>query len=256
MNVDRREFLRLAAGGALASRTSIAPADAKSASGFRAIAFDALPIFDPRPVAARVEALFPSKGSAIMNTWRTRQFEYQWLRALSGRYADFLQATEDGLLFTCKQLKLDLSADQQRQVMSEWSNLRVWPDVPEAINALHQAGLRLTVLSNMTSSVLADGLKKARLDGMFEAILSTDQIRSYKPDPRSYQLAIDRLQLRREEILFVAFAGWDVAGAKWFGYPTFWVNRFDTPAEELGVEADAAGQDLTSLTRFVLNKTS
>lgn len=256
MNVDRRDFLRLAAGGALACSTFAASEAAKSASRFKAIAFDAFPIFDPRPVAARVEALFPTKGSAIMNAWRTRQFEYQWLRALSGRYADFLQATDEALMFTSKQLKLDLSAEQRQQAMSEWSNLKVWPDVPETINALHQAGLRLVVLSNMTGPVLADGLKKARLDSLFEAILSTDQIRSYKPDPRSYQLATDRLQLPREQILFVAFAGWDVAGAKWFGYPTFWVNRFDAPTEELGVEADAAGQDLSSLVKFVLDKKS
>ena len=106
----------------------------------------------------------------------------------------------------------------------------------------------------MTGSVLADGLKNARLESLFEAILSTEQIRTFKPDPRTYQLANDRLQLRRNEILFVPFAGWDVAGAKWFGYPTFWVNRFNAPAEELGVDADAAGNDLTSLLKFVLSK--
>jgi 2-haloacid dehalogenase len=64
-------------------------------------------------------------------------------------------------------------------------------------------------------------------------------------------MAMDQLSLSREEILFVAFAGWDVAGAKWFGYPTFWLNRLASPAEELGVEADASGQDLNSLVQFV-----
>ncbi len=255
MNVNRRQFLRLTAGGALACSTPLASAaDAKWASALKAIVFDAFPIFDPRPVAQRVEALFPGKGGAIMNAWRTRQFEYQWLRTLCGRYADFLQATEEALVFTSEQLELDLSAGQREQLMAEWSNLKVWPDVPEAVNALHAAGLRLGVLSNMTGSVLANGLKNARLESLFEAILSTEQIRTFKPDPRTYQLATDRLQLRRNEILFVPFAGWDVAGAKWFGYPTFWVNRFNAPAEELGVDADAAGNDLTSLLKFVLSK--
>jgi 2-haloacid dehalogenase len=254
VNLDRREFLLLAAGNAVDCGSPMASAEAIAPSRFRAIAFDAFPVFDPRPIAALAESLFPDKGNAIMNVWRTRQFEYQWLRALSGRYADFLQATEESLLFTTKQLKLELSADQQKRLMSEWSHLTVWPDVPEAINTLRKTGLRLVVLSNMTAAVLADGLKRARLENMFEAVLSTDQIRSYKPDPRSYQLAMDELQLRREEILFVAFAGWDVAGAKWFGYPTYWVNRLDATPEVLGVEADAAGPDLNSLTRFILNK--
>ena len=56
---------------------------------------------------------------------------------------------------------------------------------------------------------------------MFEQVLSSDRAKTYKPDPRAYQLGVDALQVKREEILFVAFAGWDAAGAKLFGYPTF-----------------------------------
>jgi 2-haloacid dehalogenase len=251
--VDRREFLGLATGSALIVASAIASVDSVPTHRYKAIAFDAFPIFDPRPVATLTESLFPGNGSAIMNAWRSKQFEYQWLRVLGGHYADFLQATEESLLFTLKQLKLERSLDQRQQLMSKWSDLQVWPDVPEAINALREAGLRLALLSNMTGAVLATGLKKAQLETSFEVVLSTDQIRSYKPDPRSYRLATDQLRLRREEILFVAFAGWDVAGAKWFGYPTFWVNRLSAPKEELGVEADASGQDLNSLVRFIRN---
>jgi 2-haloacid dehalogenase len=86
---------------------------------------------------------------------------------------------------------------------------------------------------------------------MFEHVLSTDAIRTYKPDPRAYRMAVDAFGIERESILFVAFAGWDVAGAKWFGYPTFWVNRLGTPAEELGAAADAAGRNLDDLVAYV-----
>jgi len=51
--------------------------------------------------------------------------------------------------------------------------------------------------------------------------------------------------------MFVAFAGWDVAGAKWFGYPTFWNNRTDAPAEELEASPDGLGPTLTDLVRFL-----
>ena len=103
----------------------------------------------------------------------------------------------------------------------------------------------------MTKNMLDAGIKHAGLDDLFELVLSTDQIRTYKPDPRAYQMAIDGFKLKREEILFAAFAGWDVAGAKWFGYPVFWVNRFGVPPEELGVSPDAIGRDLTDLADFV-----
>jgi 2-haloacid dehalogenase len=251
--IDRREFLLVATGSVLAGTSTPASEAAPLRTEFKAVVFDAFPVFDPRPVATLAEALFPGQGSALMSSWRTRQFDYQWLRAIAGRYADFLQATEESLLFAARQLQLELTRDQRQQLMAAWSDLRVWPDVPESVRALRKAGLRLAFLSNMTAPVLQAGLKKAQLGDVFEAVLSTDQIKTYKPDPRAYAMATNRLRLPTREILFVAFAGWDVAGARWFGYPTFWVNRFGAPQEELGIAANASGQDLNALVRYIIN---
>ena len=104
----------------------------------------------------------------------------------------------------------------------------------------------------MTASMLEANIKSAKLDDTFDHVLSSDQIRSYKPDARVYRLGIDALKLKREEILFAAFAGWDAAGAKAFGYPTFWVNRLQAPDEELDAAPDMTGKDLTELSRFVI----
>ena len=96
MACDRREFLTFAAGGMAASVWRSQPmAQTVTPPPFKAIAFDAFPIFDPRPVFGLAETLFPGKGAELSNAWRTRQFEYQWLHALAGRYADFWQTTED-----------------------------------------------------------------------------------------------------------------------------------------------------------------
>jgi 2-haloacid dehalogenase len=100
MRLDRREFIHLTAGGvasgAILSHFPSSASGAPSAARVRplkAVAFDAFPIFDPRPVFALAETLFPGKGTDLGSVWRARQFEYQWLRALS---ADFLQTTEEG----------------------------------------------------------------------------------------------------------------------------------------------------------------
>jgi 2-haloacid dehalogenase len=247
--MNRRDFL-LATGSAMIAGSLPLPSEAKPAR-FKAVAFDAFPIFDPRPIAELTESLFPGKGRAIVDAWRTRQFEYQWLRALSGHYADFLQTTEDSLRFAATQLQIELQPDATQTLMTAYMNLKVWPDVPGAIETLRNAGLRLTLLSNMTGSMLERGLKSAHLDGAI-GILSTDAIRTYKPDPKAYRMAVDALRLKRAEILFAAYAGWDVAGAKWFGYPTFWVNRAGNPMEELGVAPDGSGRDLNALANFVL----
>ena len=94
-------------------------------------------------------------------------------------------------------------------------------------------------------------IRNSGLEGVFEFVLSTDRVKAYKPDWRAYQMGVDSLGLKRGEIVFAAFAGWDAAGAKAFGYPTFWVNRQNQPPEELGVSADCVGQTLDDLVRYV-----
>ncbi len=257
MTMTRRQFGVLATGAVLASGAALqSDGHAAEQRSIKAIAFDAFPIFDPRPIAARVESLFPGKGNAIMNAWRVRQFEYQWLRALAGKYADFLKTTKDSLRFVSQQMQLDITSDQIELLMAGYSDLQVWPDAVEALRTLHGMDVRLAFLSNMTRGMLVDGIENAGLQGLFAEVLSTDDIQTYKPDPRAYRLAEEKLNLQRDEILFVAFAGWDVAGAKWYGYPTFWVNRLGSPREELGIEADGMGRDLGSLVSFVKNKVS
>ena len=252
MAFDRREFLTLAAGG-VATSVWRSPLMAQTVTPppFQAIAFDAFPIFDPRPVFGLAETLFPGKGAELSNAWRTRPFEYQWLRVVSGRYVDFWQTTEDGPVFAAKLLQLELTPDKRAQLMQAYLGLTTWPDVPSALRSLQEAGVRLAFLSNMMAKMLEAGIKNAGLEGIFEHVLSTDQVRAYKPDPRAYHMAVDAFQLRREDILFAAFASWDAAGAKWFGYPTFWVNRLNLPGEELGVTPDAIGRDLTDVVSFV-----
>jgi 2-haloacid dehalogenase len=218
----------------------------------KAIAFDGFPIIDPRPVFAGLEEIFPGKGRQLGDAWRTRQFEYTWLRTLGGRYADFWQVTEESLVFAAKALGIDLSADKRDQLMQTYLGLKAWPDVAPALKELKAAGIRMAFLSNLTDAMLDAAVKNSGLEGVFESHLSTDRVRAFKPDPRAYQMGVEAFKLEKEEIAFAAFAGWDVMGAKWFGYPTFWVNRVNAPAEELGMLPDGVGPGLGDLAKFVL----
>ncbi|MBZ5493621.1 MAG: haloacid dehalogenase type II [Acidobacteriia bacterium] len=253
--MNRREFVALTAAGlascALGPRSGDPGRDQAAKTKIKAIAFDAFPIFDPRPVFARAEELFPGNGMALSDEWRTRQFEYTWLRAVAQRYADFWQVTEDALVFAANKLRLDLGAEKREKLMSGYLNLKAWPDVSPAISAIKKSGLRLALLSNLTPHMLQANIRSAGLAGIFEEVISTDQARTFKPDPRAYQLGIESLGLQRDQILFAAFAGWDAAGAKLFGYPTFWVNRLKLPTEELGAVPDASGGSLLDFVQFL-----
>jgi 2-haloacid dehalogenase len=248
MPIHRRKFV------ALATAALAAPAVRSLAAErpIKAIAFDGFPIIDPRPVFARAEELFPGKGRSLSDAWRTRLFEYTWLRTLGGRYVDFWQVTEQSLIFAAKASSIDLSAGQREVLMQTWLALKAWPDVAPALKELKAAGIRMAFLANLTEAMLDAAMKNSGLEGLFEPHLSTDRVKAFKPDPRAYQMGPDAFKLAKEEIVFAAFAGWDAAGAKWFGYPTFWVNRMNAPVEELGVTPDGVGAGLGDLVKFVL----
>jgi 2-haloacid dehalogenase len=243
-----------AAGAGVAGGVLATPADASAAGAapaIEAVAFDALAVFDPRPVVALAEQLFPGRGGELSTEWRVRQFEYTWLRVVAGRYADFWQVTGDALAYAAKRLTITLLPSQRDALMNAWRALKAWPDAPPALAALKRSGLRLALLSNFTADMLAGCIATAGLHGVFDQVASTDEARTYKPDPRAYRLGLDALKLARRQALFVAYAGWDAAGAKSFGYPTFWVNRLKQPPEELGETPDTAGSTLSDLVTFL-----
>jgi 2-haloacid dehalogenase len=250
--MNRRNFLWFTAAGAATGLSARwMPPPGAGERRIEAVAFDAFPILDPRPVVALAERLFPGRGSALGEAWRTRQFQYQWLRALSSRYASFWQATEDSLEFAAEQLQLELTPEKRARLMNAHLELQAWPDAAGALRALQQSGMRLAILSNATPNILAAGVARSGLGDVFEHVLSTDTIRTFKPDPRAYRLGAEAFQLPPQAILFVAFAGWDAAGAKWFGFPTYWVNRANLPPERLGVQPDGTGKNLADLVAFV-----
>jgi 2-haloacid dehalogenase len=247
----RRDLLRSVIG---LTGSLILPSSAALAAGtsrFHAIAFDAFPIFDPRAVAARCEGLFPGRGDALVQMWRTRQFEYAWLRTAAGRYTDFERVTEESLAFAADALKLDLTTEKRDQLLRTHFELKTWPDAVPAVTRLRDTGVPLVFLSNLTAGMLHSSIKSAGLTDLFDQVLSTDSARTYKPDPNAYALGVTALKMPREHILFVAFAGWDAAGAKLFGYPTFWINRLGLPPERFGPAPDGAGTDLDALLAFV-----
>lgn len=252
MILARRRFLELGAGvvaGALVKPTS--PAANALRSRIRAVAFDAFPLLDPRPVFAKAEELFPGRGTELGSVWRTRQFEYTWLRTAAGHYADFWQVTNDALSFAAKSLGLELDSSNRARLMNAYLELPTWPDVPGALASLKAAGIRLAVLSNFSERMLTANFKNSNLAGSFDYLLSTDKVGKFKPSPGAYQMAEHAFEINRERILFAAFAAWDAAGAKWFGFPTVWVNRLNSPAEELSITPEATCHDLSGVEAFV-----
>jgi 2-haloacid dehalogenase len=255
VTIDRRKFMYFAGGAAVRGIAGKAAASTPipKRGQIRAVAFDAFPIFNPGPIATRAEELFPGRGTRLVETWRQRQFEYTWLRTAARHYVDFWQVTDQALTFAATNLKLKWGASQREALLSCYRRLEAWPDVSPALERLRQAGVRLVFLSNFTNQMLEDAVRSSGLQGYFEAHLSTDRVREFKPAPRAYAMAMEAFGMRREEITFVASAEWDAAGAKWFGYPTVWINRAEADVEALEVKPDLIAPSLDDLTKFILN---
>lgn len=218
----------------------------------RGLVFDAYgTLFDTHSVAALGEQLFPGQGSALSDIWRRKQLQYTWLRSLMDRYVDFWKVTEDGLVFAARSLNLKLDATKLERLMNAYLSLSTFADVSPGLKELSTAGYKMAILSNGAPGMLEQVVKNAGIDHLLTHIISVDEVQIYKPSPRVYELAPKTLGLAAEAIGFISSNSWDIAGAKSFGFTTFWINRGNQPADELGFPAHRVMGKLTELLPFL-----
>jgi len=223
-----------------------------AAPRFKAVAFDYFVLFDANSVLPAVEKEFPGHGQEFVKAWRSKQFEYGFLRSITHRHEDFFKVTDDALVYTANLLKLELKPEARARLLDAYLNLKLWPDSRDALRQLRAAGIRIITIANFSPKMLHDNAAHAGIENLFDELLSTETNATYKPEPAAYALGQDHLHLKKEDILFIAFGGWDAYGAKSFGYPTYWVNRFHLPVEQLGLEADRTSDTLAGVLEFVL----
>jgi len=198
-----------------------------------ACVFDAYgTLFDVGSAAKRCADVLGAKADALAVQWRTSQLHYTWLRSLMGRHADFWQVTGDALDFAMEGLEI-ADAALKKRLMDLYLELSAYPDAAVALTALRRANRPAAILSNGTPKMLAAAVKSAGLTTLIDPVLSVEEVGIYKPHPRVYQLAVDRLGIKPERIGFVSSNGWDVAGASAFGFKAIWVNRAGAKTERL-----------------------
>jgi 2-haloacid dehalogenase len=206
-----------------------------------AFVFDAYgTLFDVHSVAARCESCWPGKGAQLSQLWRAKQLEYTWQRSLMQRYAPFSTVTREALAYACEALGLGLSVAQMEGLLGEYLNLATFPDVEEFLRKLDT---KRAILSNGSPDMLDPLVKNSGLK--FDAVISVDELKVYKPAPQVYQLAVDRLGTKR--IGFVSSNCWDAMGAKSYGFHVYWINRLGAPIDRLGFRPDRVLKSLNEI---------
>lgn len=243
-STTRRRLISLAATAPAAAALGGASAWGQTRD-VKAMAFDAFALFDPRPVFARARALVPARGDALRELWFQKLFAYTWLRSTAQRYVGFADVIAESLDFAARGVGVTLSASDRDDLLASFWNLPAWPDADVHLARWRAQGLRLVMLSNMSAPMMQANLRRNGLEHQFEALLSTDRARAFKPSPKAYALAPAAMNLPTARIAFVAFASWDAIGASWFGFPTAWVNRLGQPAEAVAAPTIPTGGDFT-----------
>lgn len=115
-----------------------------------------------------------------------------------------------------------LNSVERDELNNVWTKLDPWPDAVQGLTRLRQRFCTATLSNAGMASVVAL-VKHAGLP--FDAILTAELARSYKPSTAVYQLAVDYLGYRPDQMLMVACHKYDLKAARAFGMKTAFVPR-------------------------------
>jgi 2-haloacid dehalogenase len=220
---------------------------ATSISGVQACLFDAYgTLFDFASAAARCKGELGEQATPLTVLWREKQLQYTWLRGLQGRHADFWQVTGDALDYAMATLRISDDGLRDR-LMDLYLTLDPFPEVPATLRTLKEAGYATAILSNGTPTMLAAAVENARLGDLIDMIISVEEVGVYKPHPKVYQHAVDRLGVTPERICFQSSNAWDAYAGSAFGMRVVWCNRYGQGPERLPGRPDAEIRTLSEL---------
>ena len=217
------------------------------APDLKALLFDAYgTLFDLNSLITGCNLVFPDRGPEICRLWRAKQLEYTHLLNMMGRFEDFWQVTHKALVFACKALKLECAPEERERLLEGFFHLKTFADVVPALEVLSRRYL-LAILSNGSDKMIKAAVDHAGLRAFFSQIITSGEVRSYKPNLQVYRWACQKLGRDPAGVGLVSGNTWDVTGAKAFGLWAAWINRGGAPWDDLGFTPDATLSSLTEL---------
>ena len=220
-------------------------------TGIRACVFDAYgTLFDYASAAARCRDVLGDRFDRLVTLWRDKQLQYTWLRATQNRHVDFWRVTGDALDYALETLGIDDRALRER-LMNLYLALDAFPEVPDTLSRIKALGLKTAILSNGAPAMLDAVVGNAKIGVLLDAVLSVEEVGVYKPHPRVYQLAVDRLAVDAKEILFLSSNAWDAYAASAFGMRVAWCNRYGQRPERLPGKPDYEIKSLAEIPALI-----
>ena len=222
---------------------------------YKLIAFDAYgTLFDVYSMGELAEKLFPGHGQALSLMWRDRQIEYTRLVTMSDPnpegskyYLPFWELTIRSLRYVCKRMGLNLSGENEKQLMDQYAKLSSFEDSLNVLREIKNRGISTAILSNGSREMLATVVESNGLKSYLDQVVTIEDVRLFKAAPQAYELLLKAFPVKKDEVLFVSSNAWDALAAKWYGYDVFWVNRLGHPFEEIGEQPNYEGNSLSKV---------
>ncbi len=219
-----------------------------------AFVFDAYgTLFDVHSVAVLADELAPGRGAELSRLWRAKQLEYTWLSSLmqSARRPrrNFDDVTARALDYAIAALGVKLGRDAKRTAVRRLPRACPVSDARAALTAL--VPRPRWILSNGTAASLGTLVQGSGLAPLLRGAWSVDDVDVYKPSPRVYALAEERLRMPARRIAFVSSNCWDAIGAQSYGFTAFWINRTGAPVDRHGPPPRHVLQSLAELPALV-----
>jgi 2-haloacid dehalogenase len=204
-------------------------------------------LFDVHAAAERQRDSIGPKWKELSIIWRAKHLEYTWVYSLAGKQAMFWMLAQRSLDHAIAEVGGGISTDARANLLRAYRAMDPYPEVRDVLAALKARGDKLVILSNGDADMLNDAVRGAKLEGLFDAVISVVSAGIFKPSPKVYQLIIGRFGGNPVEVAFLSSNRWDIAGAKAFGFRCVWVNRTGAPDEYPDLPPDRIVRDLRAL---------
>jgi len=142
-----------------------------------------------------------------------------------------------------------LSTTAADRLEADWDNLPVWSGATQALASL-KGHVKLGIVTNCSAAL--GHRAAALLDVPWDVVITAEEAGYYKPDPRPYQLALERLGVAAAQARFVAGSGYDLFGTQAVGLRTYWHNRIHLDRPAGAPPAEVERDSLDALPAWVL----
>ena len=182
-------------------------------------------LIDTAGVTVALKEHVGDDAARFSSLWRDKQLEYSFRRGLMQNYHHFGVCTRQALDYVCSMLNHELPAATRDKLMASYRILPAFPDAVQALAELQTEPFELYAFSNGRKTDVQNLLDNSGIRSYFADVISTDEIKSFKPNPAVYAHFLRRTKSSSHQAWLISGNPFDVIGSISSGMRGVWVKR-------------------------------